>query len=97
MKENDLQKLAKFAFWFGCVLFVFIIFFGKKIFTNNWPLFIIGICFFLGVPKFYFNMKDKEAETGFPPYNSCTCSSRRAVWALITAGILSITASLYNM
>ena len=97
--ENDLRKLARFCFWFGCILSIFIIFNESKIFQRlfSWyvmlgdlNLLIGGICFLLAVPKFYFIMKDEEVERGIYAYRIYTNGTRKVVWVLLSFGVIFI-------
>ena len=99
IQESNLRKLAKFSFWFGCFLCVFLILVESKIFPwllswyvllNDWGLLIFGICLLLAVPKFYFIMKDEEAKEGIYAYRIYTNGTRKAVWAFLSIGISCI-------
>ena len=98
--KSDLRKLAKFSFWFGCVLCVISIFselFYWGILLNDWFLLVFGISFLLAVPKYYFMMKDKEAKEGIYAYRIYATGCRKIVWALFSVGIICIVMFFFSV
>jgi len=101
IQEINLRKLAKFSFWFGCIVCIFLIFdtsktfqwlFGWGVILEDRGLLVFGICFLLAVPKYYFNMKDEEAKEGIYAYRIYTNGISKVVWALLSIGISCIVA-----
>jgi hypothetical protein len=101
--KNNLRRLAKFCFWLGCSLGVLFIadltisfkrLLGWNFQLEDWALLVLGICMLLLVPKYYIEMKDKELETIYEYY--FYPSSRKAVWILLSLGIICIIIFFMN-
>ena len=95
--DKYLRKFAKPLFFLGIGLFIFLILFAaeviQRLFGFNFHLearfvLILGICILLVVPKFYYKMLDKEAET--PDAHEDYIFSRRPLMFIIFIGVLCI-------